>query len=161
MDIFSLSPLSRYSGIAPLLIRLVVGVVMAAHGLQKLMGGPAAFGGFLDQLGVPLPIVMGFVVTFVELVGGILLILGLLSRWAGLLLAINLAVAALLVKTQVGLIAPATQPGVGAELDLALIAGFVAILLLGPGKASLDYLLGIEPGRVQSPALRESTEATV
>lgn len=139
-----MSPLSRFGGISPLIIRVVVGVIMAAHGYQKLMGGPANFGGMLGQMGVPAPTFVAYVVTIVELVGGILLIVGLLSRWAGLLLAIDLAVAVLMVKVNVGLIA-APQTGAGAELDLALIAGFVTVVLLGPGKLSLDYVLGIEP----------------
>ena len=92
---------------------------------------------------------MGFVVTFVELVGGILLIVGLLSRLGALLLTINLTVAILLVKVNVGLIAPSDAPGVGAELDLALTAGFLVILLAGPGKLSLDYALGIERDAVE------------
>jgi uncharacterized membrane protein YphA (DoxX/SURF4 family) len=50
-----------------------------------------------------------------------------------------------MVKVDVGFLSP--QGGeVGAELDLALIAGFLAILLAGPGKISLDYGLGIERG---------------
>ena len=100
-------------------------------------------------MGVPLPGLMGFVVTFVELVGGILLIVGLLSRLAALLLTINLTVAILLVKVNVGLIAPSDALGVGAELDLSLIAGLLVILLAGPGKLSLDYALGIERDAVE------------
>jgi putative oxidoreductase len=130
-------------GLAPLVVRLIVGVIMAAHGWQKLVAGPSGFGQFLDQLGVPLPGLMAWVVTLVELLGGILLILGLLSRLAALLLTIDLVVAILLVKVNVGLIAP-PEAGAGAELDFALIAGFLAILLLGPGRVSLDYVLGLE-----------------
>jgi uncharacterized membrane protein YphA (DoxX/SURF4 family) len=52
-------------------------------------------------------------------------------------------VAILLVKINVGLIAP-PQQGAGAELDLALIAGFLVILFAGPGSVSLDRALGIE-----------------
>jgi putative oxidoreductase len=92
---------------------------------------------------------MGFVVTFVELVGGILLIVGLLSRLAALLLTINLTVAILLVKVNVGLIAPSDALGVGAELDLSLIAGLLVILLADPGKLPLDYALGIERDAVE------------
>jgi len=69
-----------------------------------------------------------------------------------LLLTINLTVALLLVKVNVGLIAPSDAPGVGAELDLALIAGFLVILLAGPGKLSLDYALGIERDAVEERA---------
>jgi uncharacterized membrane protein YphA (DoxX/SURF4 family) len=124
-------------------VRIIVGIIMFAHGLQKLQGGPANFGGLLSQLGVPAPELMAYVVTFVELVGGALLIVGLLSRLSALLLTIDLVVAILLVKLNIGLIAPQGS-GAGAELDLALIAGFLVILLAGPGRFSLDYALGID-----------------
>lgn len=144
MRTLALSPFAGLAGLAPLFARVIVGVIMAAHGLQKLLGGPANFGGFLQQLGVPAPTLMAFVVTFVELVGGILLILGLFSRLAALLLTIDLAVAILLVKLGVGLIAPADQPGTGYELDLALIAGFLVVLFAGPGPVSIDRAIGLD-----------------
>ena len=121
---------------------------MAAHGLQKLLAGSGNFGGFSAQLGVPAPTLMGYVVTLVELGGGILLIIGLFSRLAALLLTIDLVVAILLVKVNVGFLSP-QGGGAGAELDLALIAGFLVILLAGAGRISLDYTLGIERGTVR------------
>jgi putative oxidoreductase len=66
--------LRRAAGYAPLVVRVLVGLIMFAHGLQKLQGGPENFGQVLAQLGVPLSELMGYVVTFVELGGGILLI---------------------------------------------------------------------------------------
>jgi putative oxidoreductase len=151
MRTLSLSPMNRLAEFAPLVVRVIAGVIMAGHGFQKLQAGPANFGGFLAQLGVPLPTLMGYVVTLVELVGGILLIVGLFSRLAALLLTIDLVVAILLVKVNVGLIAP-PQQGAGAELDLALIAGFLVIVFAGPGSLSLDRTLGIEEGVAQAPA---------
>ena len=144
MRALALTPFSGLAGLVPLVVRIIVGTIMAVHGFQKLAGGPANFGAFLDQLGVPAPTLMAYVVTFVELGGGILLILGLFSRLAALLLTINLTVAILLVKLGVGLIAPADQPGVGYELDLALIAGFLVILFAGPGPISIDRILGLD-----------------
>ena len=143
MRTLALSPFTGLASVAPLVARVLVGVIMAAHGLQKLLGGPANFGGVLSQLGVPAPTLMAFVVTFVELVGGILLVLGLFSRLAALLLAINLAVAILLVKVNVGFLSP-PDGGVGAELDLALIAGFLVVLFAGPGPISADRVLGLD-----------------
>ena len=143
MRTLALSPFAGLAAIGPLAVRLIVGFIMAVHGWQKLMMGPANFGAFLGQLGVPLPTLMGYVVTLVELGGGILLIIGLLSRLAALLLTINLTVAILTVKLQVGLIAP-PEAGAGAELDLALIAGFLVILFAGPGPISLDRALGLD-----------------
>ncbi len=137
--------MGRFADFAPLVARVIAGIIMFAHGWQKLVGGPGAFGeGTLAALGVPLPVLMGFVVTFVELVGGIFLILGFLSRISALVLTINLIVATLLVKVDLGLIA---AEGAGAELDLALIAGFIVVLFVGPGKLSLDRMLGLDGGR--------------
>ena len=155
MRILGLSPVAQLAGLAPLVVRVIVGVIMFAHGLQKLIQvGPANFGAqALAGLGVPLPVFMGYVVTFAELIGGILLIIGLLSRLAALVLTIDLTVAILLVKVNVGLIAP-PGTGAGAELDLALIAGCLVVFFAGPGKVSLDYALGIEREPAEEPASR-------
>src|SRR5215210_6905429 len=146
MRTLSLSPVARLAGLAPLVVRVIVGVIMFAHGLQKLTQmGPGNFGEqALAGLGVPLPVLMGYLVTFVEVIGGFLLIIGLLSRLAALLLTIDLVVAILLVKVSVGLIAPQGS-GAGAELDLALIAGLLVVLFAGPGRLSVDHALGLEP----------------
>jgi putative oxidoreductase len=143
MRTLALSPLRRLAELGPLAVRVIVGTIMAAHGLQKVQAGPANFGAFLGQMGVPLPTLMGYVVTLVEVVGGVLLIVGLLSRLAALLLTIDLVVAILLVKVNVGFLSP-PQGGAGAELELALIAGFLVILLAGPGRLSVDHALGYE-----------------
>ena len=141
----SLPPIARFADFGPFILRVIAGIIMLAHGLQKIIEfGPANFGGVLADLGVPLPVLMGYVVTFAELVGGILLIVGLLSRLAALMLAIEMVFTTLLVKVDIGLIASYSSRLPGAELDLALMAGFIAIFLLGPGKIALDYLLGIE-----------------
>jgi putative oxidoreductase len=148
MRTLSLSPLSRLASLAPLAVRLITGIIILAHGWQKLTEmGPGNFGGqMLAGLGVPLPMFMGYVVTFTEIIGGILLIVGFLSRLAALLLTINLVVAILLVKVNVGFLSGSS--GTGAELDLALIAGFLVILFAGPGRLSVDHALGLEPDLV-------------
>jgi putative oxidoreductase len=126
--------------------RVVVGFIMAAHGWQKLFDmGPANFGRqTLDPLGVPAPVAAGYVVTFTELIGGLLLMAGLLTRLAAIALTIDLAVAIILVKSGSPLIVPPDEPGAGLELDLALIAGFVIALFSGPGRLSLDRVLGVD-----------------
>ena len=151
------SAAGRLSDLAPLVLRVALGALMLAHGYQKVTSGPAGFGRLLAELGVPAPTVMGYVVTYTELVGGALLVVGLLSRLAALALTVDLVVAIALVKVNVGLIAGHGM-GAGAELDLAYIAGFLAILLGGPGRFSLDRLIGIDrvprgaPGAASSAA---------
>ncbi len=122
-----------------LILRLILGVIFIAHGYPKLfVFGIPGFANFLSGLGVPLPGFFAVVVSLVEFVGGIALILGIFSRWAALLLAVNMITAILLVKVKVGLIAPMDKPGVGAELDLALLAGTLVVLVFGPGSISVE-----------------------
>lgn len=133
------------ASLAPLVLRASVGVIMAAHGYQKLAGGPANFGEtMLRDIGVPAPVFIGYVLTFVELFAGLLLIAGLATRIAALLIAVNLTVAVITVKTGIGLIAPIGAPLPGAELDLALIAGVIAVAALGPGRLSVDHAAQFE-----------------
>jgi uncharacterized membrane protein YphA (DoxX/SURF4 family) len=66
----------------------------------------------------------------------------------------NLAVAILLVKVNIGLLSPQDGRGVGAELDLALIAGFLVVLLAGPGRLSVDQALGYEGDLVEEAPTR-------
>jgi putative oxidoreductase len=160
MRTLSLSPLSRLASLAPLAVRVIAGITMLAHGWQKLTEmGPGNFGGqMLAGMGVPLPVFMGYVVTFLEITCGILLIVGFLSQLAALLLTIDLVIAILLVKVNVGFISGSN--GTGAELDLALIAGFLVILFAGPGRLSVDHALDLEPDVVaDDPSSRRGRRA--
>ena len=131
--------------LAPIVARVVIGSIMAAHGWMKLQGGPENFGNtLLTDIGVPAPVFMAYVITFLELVGGIALIVGLLSRVFAVAIAVILTVATLAVKTDYGFLSQPKAAFPGAELDLALIAGALVIALLGPGRISLDSMLGIE-----------------
>jgi len=145
VQVVSLSGMSKLAGAVPLVVRVVVGVIMSYHGYQKLNGGIAAYSeGVLEPLGVPAPQLLGTLQVFAELIGGAMLVVGFLSRVAALVQALILILAIILVKVDIGLIAPMGAPLPGAELDLALIAGFIVVALLGPGKPSVDHLLGIE-----------------
>ena len=95
---------------------------------------------FLGSLGFPVPMFFGWLVILLELVGGLLLILGLGVRWASLLLAVEMVFTTLLVKSRIGLIAPSDQPGVGAEIDLMLLAAMLALVILGAGELALERI---------------------
>ncbi|MEX2586807.1 MAG: DoxX family protein [Actinomycetota bacterium] len=140
MKVLALRQLGSAAGFAPTALRLIIGIIFTAHGWDKLQGGPENFAGFLTMLNVPAPEIMAWVVTLLELVGGILLIVGVLTRLVGVLFVLLMVATTLLVKVDVGLIA-ADPPG--AELDLALLAGALAIALLGPGKAAVDNKIGL------------------
>jgi putative oxidoreductase len=135
-------PSGRHGGYALLLLRLVVGIVFVAHGypLWSRLGSLTVY---LRSLGIPAPSLFAPVLAFVETFGGVAMILGVLTRYAGLALAATMTVSTLLVKTKVGLIASMNQPGPpGAELDLMLLAASLTIAALGPGTASLTNLIG-------------------
>lgn len=136
------APLNRYRTLAPFILRVVIGIIFLVHGLEKfgLLGGPGLGGvsGFFGSIGIPAAPLMAFVVAVVETLGGLALILGLGTRIASILLAIIMLVAIFAAKLSQG--TGLTGPG-GFELDLALLAGLLALLLLGSGPAALEQRL--------------------
>lgn len=130
--------------LALLALRLGVGVTMAWHGWQKFNGGVSNFAAFVDSVNLPAPTLLAWVVATLELVGGLMIVAGLLTRIPALLIAFEMVGTAFYVKASqlsTGFIAP---EGVGFELDLVLLAGAFSILVLGPGSLSADAALGIE-----------------
>ncbi|HEU4325954.1 MAG TPA: DoxX family protein [Roseiflexaceae bacterium] len=139
----------NYPAIGITVLRIVVGIVFAAHGWQKLGGGVEGTAGFFGSLGIPLPQVAAVVVIALELLGGIALILGLGTRYVAALLAFNMLVAMLLVHLSNGFFA---GDG-GVEFVLTLMAACVTLALTGAGAYALDDLVF---RRGQSPAVARS-----
>lgn len=127
-----------------LVLRVVVGAIFAAHGAQKIFEFtlPGTIGSFAG-MGVPLPEIAGPVVAFVELIGGILLILGLLTRPVAILLAIDMIVALVAVHLPAGL----WVGDGGYEFVAVLGAAALALALTGAGRFSLEgaFLRGRAP----------------
>lgn len=119
------------------IVRIVTGIVFAAHGGQKLfVYGFAGVSGAFAQMGVPMPGVMGPFVALLEFFGGLALIVGLLSRLAALGLAFDMIGAILLVHLKGGFFLPA-----GFEYALTLLATSLAVAVGGPGALSVDAAL--------------------
>ena len=116
---------------ALLVLRAVLGLVMAAHGWLKVDGGMAEFKGLLVSVGIPGW--MGYISAYAELVGGILLIAGLLTRFAALATFIDMMVAVVKVHWKNGLLGAA-----GYQFPLALAAMAFALIFFGGGSISLD-----------------------
>ncbi|MET8334298.1 DoxX family protein [Streptosporangium canum] len=124
--------------LAALIARIVLGVVLIAHGWQKLSGGglDAAAAEF-TSMGIPMARVAAGFSIVVEFGGGILLILGLLTPLAGLLIAVDMLGAFIFAHMRKGVF---VSEG-GFELVGAL--GSAALLLAagGAGRISLDHLV--------------------
>ncbi|TLP75746.1 DoxX family protein [Nesterenkonia sphaerica] len=119
-------------------LRIVLGFLFTAHGWRKfnewtIDGTQAAFG----EMGIPLAQTTAPMVATLELVGGIALILGLLSRPVAVLLSVIMLTALVMVHLSAGIFVEAG----GVELVLLLGAGAAAVALAGPGKLSLDYAM--------------------
>lgn len=126
---------STLTNTALTVLRVIVGFIFAAHGWQKfaeftIAGTQAAFG----KMGVPAADVVAPIVATIELVGGIALIAGVLTRVFAALLALDMLGALLLVHAPAGLFA---DKG-GYELVLALAAAAAAVALTGAGRISID-----------------------
>lgn len=121
-----------------LVLRIVVGAIFAAHGAQKVFEFtlPGTIGSF-EGMGVPLPEIAAPVVAFVELIGGILLIVGFLTRPVAILLAIDMLVALVLVHLPAGL----WVGDGGYEFVAVLGAVALALVFTGAGRFSLDRAL--------------------
>ncbi|PEM74884.1 hypothetical protein CN632_16970 [Bacillus pseudomycoides] len=104
--------------IGNLIIRIVLGVTFFMHGLAKFQSGIDNIAGWFTSIGLPGALAYG--VATVELVGGLLLIIGLGVRYIGLLFALILVGAIVKVKWSAGLLGDGKNPGY--ELDLALLA---------------------------------------
>lgn len=124
----------KWGAAAPLILRVVVGAIFAMHGWQKLQGGVAGVSGFLGSLGFPMADAFAVILIAAELIGGILLILGLFTHWTAKVLAVVAVVALVTVHLGKGFF---VNEG-GYEFILLILAATVSILITGAGKYSLD-----------------------
>ncbi len=125
-----------------LLLRVVVGTTMFAHGAQKLFGwfggyGPKGTGGFFGSIGFRAPIAMAVVAGLAE-AGGLLFAVGLLTPLAALGIAVVMLNAIGSVHWKNGFF----NGNGGYEFNLTLLAVAVAVAATGPGRFSIDRAIG-------------------
>lgn len=136
------------------LIRLLVGAVFFCEGVQKFLFASELGYGRFERIGIPWPHVLGPFVGIVEVVCGALVILGLFTRPASLLLAINISVAILSTKIPILLghgfwtfnLSKLARYGFWsmaheARTDFCMLLGSIFLIIVGAGSVSLDSFL--------------------
>jgi len=131
---------------AALVMRLALGLVFFAHGGQKVLGWWGGYGASATIQGfakMGLPPVVTVLIMAAELGGGILLILGFLTRLAALGIGCVMAGALFLVHAKVGFFMnwAGTQKGEGFEYHILALALALVVMLRGSGAASVDRAL--------------------
>jgi putative oxidoreductase len=111
-------------------LRIIVGVFFMVHSQMKFGSG---FGKFLSSLGLPAE--MAVLIGLLELLGGIFLIVGVLSRIASSLIAIDMLGAIIYVKKL-----KSFSGNDGIELELLAFIILLTIIVLGPGRISISHI---------------------
>ena len=141
--------LTSKAGVAALILRVPVGLILMAHGAQKLFGwfggnGLAGTAGWMSSMGMEPGYLMAILAGGAEFFGGIALVLGLLTRPAALVAAFTMLVAIFSVHISNGLFA---ADG-GYEYALTLMVALLALAVQGGGAISMDKALSEKLGRV-------------
>lgn len=132
-----LTPTPQRVDLALFILRVVTGLIFFMHGYQKVFQyGLAGVSQGFAGMGVPLPSLMGPFIAFLELLGGIALIVGVLTPVFAALLAADMVGAILLVHLKAGFFLPN-----GYEFALALLGASAALALAGAGRYSVDATL--------------------
>ena len=118
---------------ALLLARILISIIFISSGLQKFtdIGGTA---GYISSVGLPAPALLAWVSAIVEVVAGIGVLIGFMTRYAAWLLALFCLVAAVFFHRD---FADLNQM-IHFMKNLAIAGGFLALSVAGPGKLSVD-----------------------
>jgi len=136
---------------AVVLVRLLVGGVFLSEGIQKFLFPEALGVGRFKGIGIPAPEIMAPFVGVCETVGGALLILGLLTRFAAIPLIIDMIVAIATTKVTYLLNDGFWKMAHESRTDYAMLLGSIFLLLCGAGRWSVDAVLAGRPPHDPSP----------
>lgn len=122
-----------------LVLRVVLAVLLLFHGVSKLIGGVGFITGMLEKAG--LPGAFGYLVYIGEVVAPLMILFGVFTRPAALVVAVNMIVALLLVHTSQFFTLNETG-GWALELQGMYLGGALVVALLGAGRYSLGGTAG-------------------
>jgi putative oxidoreductase len=129
--------LDRFQGLGALVMRLVLGIIMVAYGYTKIIPSGALYTFAHNVTRMHLPLWLGYVAAFTEFFGGMLIFIGLLTRVAALMTAVDMAVAVIKVHLHGGVVGPNSF-----SLPLALFAIALMLVFTGSGWLGLDDFVG-------------------
>ena len=115
-------------------VRIMTGLLFAVHGYQKFARGLGEMSAYFTKISIPFSGLMAPFIASLELIGGILLILGLFTRVVGALFAVEMLVTTVWVKLALG------AGWNASDLDRMLLVACILFVLAGPGVAALDRL---------------------
>jgi putative oxidoreductase len=126
-------------------VRVVAGLIITVAALEKFSaGGFEGFTKVVVGLGIPAAGFWGVFIPLLELVGGLMVLLGLGARWVAVLFVIEYAITSFALKVP-------RQPPFGGwdsmRIDLMLLAAAIMLVLVGPGAFALESLLWRRPHR--------------
>lgn len=126
---------------ALLILRIALAVTLIAHGYPKLFDpSPVAFARFLRLQDFPAPLLSAWFMALAEFVGGLAILAGIQTTWAGWAAAFEQALIAWFLKIGKGVGFIAAR-GVGWEFNFLLIAMALALVFLGPGAITYEAIL--------------------
>jgi uncharacterized membrane protein YphA (DoxX/SURF4 family) len=117
-------------------MRVVLGILFVAHGISKFRMGLGNVAGWFDSVGVPGA--LAYVIGPLELIGGLLLIVGLFTRYVSALFIIMLLGAILTLKLSAGLLGSGEMAGY--ELDVAYMLVALYLSVAKPAPLSVDRI---------------------
>ncbi len=117
----------------PTAVRIILGILLVYHGADKIFNGLDTFIAGIAAKGWPMPALQGFMAAYIEFAGGVLLIVGLMTR--------PTAFAAIVLFCIIFFLYSATEPFPKKEKALVFLVLSAYTFLMGPGKASVDALL--------------------
>ena len=136
---------SRMRGLGPSLLRVAVGTVFVAHGLMKLLpipwGGVPETAALFESLAFQAPYAVAITLGWVELAGGVALVLGAYIGWTAFALCLTTAVTSWKLHLSHGFFLNwSLEPDVGHgyEHDLLLIGALLSLIVTGAGSLSVD-----------------------
>ena len=129
--------LNRFQSLGALVMRLVLGTIMVRHGYDKIIPSGALYNFSHMVTRLHLPVWLGYIAAFTEFFGGMLLIIGLLTRFAALMVAFDMATAIFKIHLHGGLMGPNSFAFPLALFSIALMPVFT-----GCGWLGLDDFVG-------------------